>query len=200
MESETLTVASWLAGWLSKYAPTSSPYHGQSYSVSDAAWMPAKPPPPWMYSSNAVCWAASSGSPVVERKTTASYCSSVAVVKLAESSVQSTAIPSAPANAQIASRPVSIEPCRKPVVSEYTSTFSSGPSVASSHAAPTAGSSTPCADAEPANSVHAQSAKASDSSPRRAMFSPPEGLPDTEARLYGARPNLVKDRPKATVF
>ena len=76
----------------------------------------------------------------MERKTTASYCPSVAAVKFAESSVQSTAMPSAPATSQIAARPTGIESCRKPVVSENTRTFSSGPSVASSHAGATAGS------------------------------------------------------------
>jgi hypothetical protein len=96
---------------------------------------------------------------VVERKTTASYWASVSAVNAAESSVQSTAIPSPPAISQIAVRPGSIDSCRNPVVSEYTSTFSSAPSVASSQAAPTAGSSVAwaCADAGSASSMSTHS-------------------------------------------
>ncbi len=49
--SSTFTVAVWncsftLPGWSRKYAPTRPPYQAQSYSVSDAEWMPAYPPPP----------------------------------------------------------------------------------------------------------------------------------------------------------
>src|SRR5215213_7131453 len=43
----TFIVASWncwltpaTPGWSRKYAPTRPPYHGQSYSVSAAAWIP----------------------------------------------------------------------------------------------------------------------------------------------------------------
>ena len=40
VRSITSTFAFWLAGWLLKYAPTSSPYHGHEYSVSAAACTP----------------------------------------------------------------------------------------------------------------------------------------------------------------
>ena len=48
--SRTFTVATWNCaltepGWSRKYAPTRPPYQAQSYSVSEAAWMPAYPPP-----------------------------------------------------------------------------------------------------------------------------------------------------------
>ena len=41
----TSIAAGWIGGWLRKYAPTSSPYQGQPYSVSAAEWTPAYPPP-----------------------------------------------------------------------------------------------------------------------------------------------------------
>ena len=103
---------------------------------------------------------ASSGSPVVERKTTASYRARVSAVNTVEFSLQSTAIPSRPAARQIASRPAGIESCRKPVVSENTSTR---PTFAFSQSRPTAGTSTvwACADA---GNASASSVSAQDSS------------------------------------
>ena len=47
--STILKMASCCFGWFLKYAPFSSPYHGQSYSVSAAECSPTKPPPERMY-------------------------------------------------------------------------------------------------------------------------------------------------------
>jgi hypothetical protein len=75
-----------------------------------------------MYCSNAVCWLALSTSPVVERKTTASYCARLAVVNAAASSVAATVKLLAAPRSRIAWMPCGIESCRKPAVLEKTST------------------------------------------------------------------------------
>ena len=87
--SSTRTTASCTGGWVAKRAPTSFPYQGQPYSVSVAAWMPAKPPPERTNRSKAASCAASSTSPVVERNTTARYLRRFASVNAPGSSVAS---------------------------------------------------------------------------------------------------------------
>jgi hypothetical protein len=67
-----------------------------------------------------------STSPVVERKTTASYCARLAVVNAAPSSVAVTAKSFAAPSSWIAWIPAGMESCRNPAVLEKTSTFSSG--------------------------------------------------------------------------
>ena len=93
--------------------------------MSDAAWTPAKPPPPWMKRSKAACWASLRISPVVDMKTTTSKVARLASVNWAASSVATTSKSLAVPSAWIAAMPCGIESWRKPPVLENTSTRSS---------------------------------------------------------------------------
>src|SRR5689334_9050156 len=73
-----------------------------------------------MYVSNAACPAASSTSPVVERKTTAAYVLRREAVNAAGSSVASTSNPAVAPRDRTAATPSAMDACRKPVVREYT--------------------------------------------------------------------------------
>jgi hypothetical protein len=68
--SATRTIPGWIVEWLTKNAPTRSPYHGQPCSVSLAEWIPTKPPPCRTYAWSPLSSAGESTSPVVSRNTT----------------------------------------------------------------------------------------------------------------------------------
>ena len=75
-----------------------------------------------MLASKAVCWVALRTSPVVLRKTTASYWARLAVVNAVASSVAVTVKLLAAPRSRIAWMPTAIESCRKPAVLQKTRT------------------------------------------------------------------------------
>jgi chaperonin GroEL len=70
--ASTSTVAGCTSGCVSKSAPTSSWYAGQSYSHAAAPWIPAKAPPARTQLPNAARWVSSRTVPDVDSQTTTS--------------------------------------------------------------------------------------------------------------------------------
>jgi hypothetical protein len=112
-----------------KKAPISWPYHSQSYSLPLAEWMPVKPPPAWMYRSNAARWSAFRIGPLrllVLLKTTTSYCARVASVKFAASSLATTSKLCSVASFCSAATPYGLDSWSKPLIFEKTSALNLG--------------------------------------------------------------------------
>ncbi len=84
--------------------------------MSDAAWIPAYPPPARMYRSNAACWSAFRTSPVVDNQMTTSYFASSVSLNMDASSVAVTVKLFAAASSVMAWIPAGIESCRNPAV------------------------------------------------------------------------------------